>query len=100
MVLADFNQETKFGWSPKKMTQHLIAYCQFADHIHCLNPASVTHKDEDGQRWIKRDENAQQKTYYYVMSEKAAKTEEQVPVQSTLTFESAKDDEWVDGKPF
>ena len=71
-VLGDFNQETKFGWSPKKMTQHLIVYCQFAEHIQCLNPASITHKNSDGERWIKRDENAQQKSYYYVQSVKGA----------------------------
>ena len=55
MVLADFNQETKFNWPPKKMTQHLNTYCQFADHLQCLNPVSITHKQKDGERWIKRD---------------------------------------------
>ena len=58
MVLADFKQETKFNWPPKKMTQHLNAYCQFADHLQCLNPVSITHKQKDGERWIKRDENS------------------------------------------
>ena len=87
-VLSDFNQETKFGWPPKTMTQHLNAYCQFADHIHCLNPVIITHKDKDGERWIKRDENGQQKAYYYVQSAKAAaevaKTE---PEQTALSFD-------------
>lgn len=87
-VLSDFNQETKFGWPPKTMTQHLNAYCQFADHIHCLNPVTITHKDKDGERWIKRDENGQQKAYYYVQSAKAAaevaKTE---PEQTALSFD-------------
>lgn len=87
LVLNDFNQETKFGWSPKKMTQHLNAYCQLAEHIYCLNPTAITHKDQDGERWIKRDENNQQKAYYYVQSvkvvEKASKTE---PVQTDLPF--------------
>ena len=72
LVLADFNQETKFGWAPKKMTQHLNAYCQFSEHIYCLNPAAITNKKTDGERWIKRDENNQQKTYYHVMSAKAS----------------------------
>jgi hypothetical protein len=70
------------------MTQHLNAYCQFADHIHCLNPVTITHKDKDGERWIKRDENGQQKAYYYVQSAKAAaeanKTE---PEQTALPFD-------------
>ncbi len=100
-VLADFNQETKFGWAPKKMTQHLNAYCQFAEHIHCLNPATITHKASDGERWVKRDENGQQKAYYHVQSvkaaEEAAKTE---PVQTNLAFETDQAKEWTNGEPF
>lgn len=94
LVLADFNQETKFGWPPKKMTQRLAAYCQLADHIQCFNPVSVTHKEKDGERWILRDENNQQKAYYYVQSvkavEEAAKTE---PVQTQLSFEADQTEE-------
>lgn len=71
-VLADFNTETKFGWSPKKMTQHLADYCKLADHIQCLNPSAVTHTQRDGERWLRRDENNQMKSYYYVQSVKAA----------------------------
>ena len=86
-VLADFNQETKFGWSPKKMTQHLADYCLFADHIHCLNPVSVTHKEKDGERWIQRDENKQQKAYYYVQSANAAaEATHDDPMQTELPF--------------
>ena len=100
-VLNDFNQETKFGWSPKKMTQHLNAYCQFAEHIQCLNPVTITHKEQDGERWIKRDENNQQKAYYYVQSvkalEDASKTE---PVQAKFSFDSDSSEELVDGQPF
>jgi len=100
-VLADFNQETKFGWAPRKMTQHLNAYCQLADHLSCLNPASVTHKQKDGERLIRRDENGQQKSYYYVLTAKAAaeaiKTE---PVQTGLVFETGNSDEGQDDAPF
>ena len=86
-VLSDFNQETKFGWAPKTMTQHLNAYCQFADHIHCLNPVTITHKNNDGDRWIKRDENGQQKAYYYVQSAKAAAEDDNTkPEQQILPF--------------
>ena len=86
-VLNDFNNETKFGWSAKKMTQRLTEYCQLADHIHCLNPASITGKDKDGERWVKRDENQQQKSYYYVQSVKgAAKSTGQEPVEQKLDF--------------
>ncbi|MBQ4386489.1 MAG: hypothetical protein II822_02630 [Prevotella sp.] len=101
-VLADFNQETKFGWSPKKMTQHLNLYCQLADHIQCLNPAAVTHKAKDGERWVKRDENNQQKAYYYVQSVKAASadTAKTASVQAGLDFEPDPTEGWVDGEPF
>ncbi len=101
LVLADFNQETKFGWSPKKMTQHLTDYCQFSEHIYCLNPAAITNKQADGERWIKRDENNQQKAYYYVQSTKAAaevaKTE---PAEPSLPFEENAAETWTEDKPF
>lgn len=101
LVLGDFNQETKFGWSPKKMTQHLNAYCQFADHIHCLNPATITHKEHDGERWINRDENNQQKAYYYVQSVKAVgESAEKKPVQINLSFEFDSSDGETEGTPF
>ena len=74
-VLSDFNKETMFNWSPKKLTQHLADYCKLAVHIRCLNPASVTHKERDGERWVKRDESGQPKTYYYVQSVKTATDE-------------------------
>ena len=65
-MLAAFNAETRYGWSPKKFSKHLKAYCQLADHIHCLNPASKTGKKNDGERWQKRENGNDPKTYYYV----------------------------------
>ena len=73
LVLNDFNQETKFGWSPKRMTQQIIAYCQWAEHIHCYNPSFVTHKKEDGKNWLKTVAPKKKKTFYYIQSEKAYK---------------------------
>ena len=68
-MLAAFNAETRYGWSPKKFAQHLKTYCEMATHIHCLNPASKTGKKTDGERWQKREENGDTlKTYYYVES--------------------------------
>jgi hypothetical protein len=100
-VLNDFNQETKFGWSPRKMTLQLNAYCQFAEHISCLNPTAITHKAKDGVRWVQRDENNQPKAYYHVQSvvaaEKSVKTDS---VQTDLTFDSDSSEEWIDGQPF
>ena len=93
-VLADFNQETKFGWSPKKMTQHIIAYCKWAEHIHCYNPSSCTHTKKDGLRWVRHVGNNQQKTFYYIQSVKAfnemeksaAEAVAQQPLQTDLPF--------------
>ena len=86
-VLADFNRETLFQWPPKKMTQHLRDYCQLADHLHCLNPVSITHQKKDGDRWIQRDANGAQKAYYYVQSQKAFdEAREQQPVQTEMPF--------------
>lgn len=100
-VLADFNQETKFGWPPRRMSSHLAIYCQMADHIQCFNPMSVTHKKEDGARWVDRDENGQQKSYYYVQSVTAAREQTACePQQTGLAFKSDNDDEWTDGDPF
>lgn len=84
-MLAAFNAETRYGWSPKKFAQHLKVYCDMAPHIHCLNPASKTGKKTDGERWQKREGNSDKKTFYYIESEhkfvektKHTETEEQV----------------------
>jgi hypothetical protein len=72
-----------------------------ADHLSCLNPVTITHKNKDGERWIQRDENNQQKAYYYVMSAKAAaETEKTNTVQTSLTFSDDSGNTWIDGEPF
>lgn len=73
-LLSQFNNETRYNWAPKRLTQHLKDYCVLAEHIHCLNPASFTGKSKDGERWRKWDENGRQKSYYYIMSAKAAES--------------------------
>ena len=93
VVLADFNQETKFGWPLRSMWQHLTEYCQLAEHIRCLNPVSITHKKKDGDPWIDRDENRLQKRYYYVQSVKAfAEAEKPEPLQTDLAFGTQQED--------
>ena len=74
-MLAAFNAETRYGWSPKKFAQHLKAYCELAPHIHCLNPASVTGRKEDGQRYQKNDESGGKRTCYYIESQSKFETE-------------------------
>lgn len=66
-VIGDFNRETHDNWSPRMVTTHLKSYCEYANHIACFNPASVTGKAKDGERHIMRD-NGKQKPYYYVQS--------------------------------
>ena len=87
-MLAAFNAETRYGWSPKKFAQHLKAYCEMAAHIHCLNPASVTGKKKDGERWQKREENGVFRTIYYVMSENSFQSQPSKPdpEQQVLVF--------------
>lgn len=74
-MLSSFNNETRYNWAPKRLAQHLKAYCELADHIQCLNPASMTGKHKDGERWQKRDENGRAKNYYYVQSVKSAEAQ-------------------------
>lgn len=80
-VLANFNQETHFNYSPTKLTRHLKAYCEFSPHISCLNPASITGKQNDGDPWVKRENNSQVR-YYYVQSATARKPITEPPLES------------------
>ena len=83
-VLANFNAETHFNWSPTKLTQHLKAYCELASHIHCLNPASVTGRKNDGEPWVKRENNVKER-YYYIQS--VTKAEVQQPPEKPAELE-------------
>lgn len=101
MVLNDFNRETRFDWPPKRMTQHLNEYCQFAEPIHALNPTTITGKKKDGERWLKRDESGQLKAYYYVQSAKAAaETAKTDAVQQDLAFSEDNEGEQQGDMPF
>lgn len=83
-VVNAFNAETRYGWSAKKITQHVKDYCLLAPHIRCYNPMSVTGKKKDGERWLKRDTNGKQQSYYYIQSTNT-KTTGETPQQ--LEFE-------------
>ena len=87
-MLAAFNAETRYGWSPKKFAQHLKAYCDMAPHIHCLNPASKTGKKSDGERWQKYEGNSGRKTYYYVETERkfAEDSKKTEPEEQNIQF--------------
>ena len=66
-MLHNFNQETGYGWSIIKFTKRLKNYCEYMDHIECLNPMTVTGKKQDGASWVKRENNTFVR-YYYVKS--------------------------------
>ena len=70
-MLNEFNRETGNKWSMTLLTRKLKAYCEFAEHIQCLNPAVSTGKDTDGEPLVKR-ENGRQERYYHIQSVKAA----------------------------
>ena len=85
-LLGLFNNETRYNWPPKRLTQHLKDYCELADHIYCLNPATVTGKEKDGERWLKRDESGRQKNYYYIMSVEGAEIRKRSEIQEPEFF--------------
>ena len=69
-LLNEFNRETGNKWTMTMLTRNLKAYCEYASHIYCLNPKSITGKKADGDPWVKR-ENVKQERFYYVQSLKA-----------------------------
>ena len=50
------------------LTKRLKAYCDYASHIHCLNPAFITGKEKDGERIMRRAEGVMT-CFYYIQSE-------------------------------
>lgn len=87
-MLNDFNRETGNKWSMTLLTRKLKAYCEFAEHICCLNPTSVTGKKTDGEPWVKRD-NGNQVRYYYIQSVKASLSPDvpDEPIEEQLDLE-------------
>lgn len=62
-VIADYRKETADNSiSPKTFTQKVKEFCNYAEHIHCYNPAQYTENKEDGGRIRERMEgNANKK---------------------------------------
>lgn len=88
-VLNSFNGEATYKLAKRKFTMKLKEYCSFAAHIQCLNPASVTGCDKDGERYRKHVGDNEELYYYYVQSVKGAAqadTELRTPVQGKLPF--------------
>lgn len=86
-IVNDFNRETHCNWSSRSVIDHLKNYCNFAEHIACYNPASVTGKKTDGERLRRRDEKTgKQQTCYYIQSA-GARTEDTTPRQLDLDME-------------
>lgn len=89
-VFSHFCCEIPYRISKNKLTTKLKAYCQYASHIHCLNPAFITGQDKDGERLVRRIDGSL--TYmFYVQSvadyeSRKAKLEHKEPEQQELQF--------------
>ncbi len=86
-MLDNFNRETRYNWSMTKLTRHLKDYCEYAPHIRCLNPVSITGRKKDGDPWTKR-EGIIQVRYYYIQSMPADGTAiaSEEPTEQDLPF--------------
>lgn len=85
-----FKQETRSQWSPAWFTKTLKKWCEFATHIDCYNPVSVTGLKKDGDRWQKRENNSDKRVNYCYIQTTAKAAEnnlpEQPPVEADLPF--------------
>jgi len=55
-VISDYRAETgDHNISPQVFTQKLKEWCNYAEHIHCYNPAELTEEKKDGGRIRKRN---------------------------------------------
>ena len=66
-MYANFSREITYRVSKNVFTKRLKAYCDYASHIHCLNPASITGKPKDGERILRRADGVLS-YFYYVQS--------------------------------
>ena len=81
--------DTVEQWKNNDEWSNRVTYDNVVDQIASLEDAS------------KRDENNQQKAFYYVLSAKAAvEASKADPVQAGLDFETGSNEEWHDGDPF
>ena len=71
--------------SPKSFTENLKKWCQYAEHIHCYNPASETNQKKDGDRWQLR-EGEKRVNYYYIQTVKAIEETQKKSIQEELPF--------------
>ena len=67
-LFNNLSREVSYRVSKNKLTMRLKAYCDYATHIHCLNPAFMTGKAKDGERIMRRAEGVMT-CFYYVQSE-------------------------------
>ena len=80
-----FIQDTRSIMSPKSFTENLKKWCQYAEHIHCYNPASETNQKKDGDRWQLR-EGEKRVNYYYIQTVKAIEETQKKSIQEELPF--------------
>lgn len=89
-LLSAYNQFTGNKCSPKTFTEQLKKWCQYADHIHCYNPASCTKQKKDGDRWQER-EGKDRYNYYYLQTKSAVVAASQPEAAQTDLFATTED---------
>ena len=89
-LLNAYNQDTRYNCSPKSFTEQLKKWCQYAEHIHCYNPASCTGQKEDGDRWQVR-EGDKRVNYYYIQTKAAAEAASKTEATQTDLFATTED---------
>lgn len=86
-LLSMFNNETGAKYSPKYFTQQLKKWCEYAPHVACYNPASVTGQKEDGDRWYPYENgNKVKKCYIQTKTAEGQQDIIQQPAEQDLPF--------------
>lgn len=87
VIFDDFRIHANSGkTSAQKFKKQLEAFCQFADHIECLNPADM---HNSGNRILKRDpsrNNGKPEEYFFVRSVICARKIQEQNAQQEIEF--------------
>ena len=85
-----YSQDIGYKCSPKSFTEQLKKWCQYAEHIHCYNPASCTGQKKDGDRWQVR-EGDKRVNYYFIQTKAAAEAASKPEPTQTDLFATTED---------
>lgn len=86
--------------TPDQVFAKICEYAAYADHLHCVNPADITGKAKDGEKWRKHETKGQ---VYYIHIRSKSKAEEMArtaqPQQTSIVFDDG-NAENADDMPF